>query len=124
MNLIVHNVTELTDEEGLIRKKQDINFVTSTFQQYLGVSVTINNAFHLGKHSDNPRLLKISVNSEVEKASLLWNANKLKNVDHPEETQHIFITPDLAPKEQQINGTFSKQIIRSLENTAWGLCIF
>ena len=68
---IVHNVTESTDEEGLNRKKHDIDFVTSTFQQYLGVSVTINKAFHLGKHSDKPGLLKISLNSESEKASLL-----------------------------------------------------
>ena len=91
MNLIVHNVTEPTDEEDLNRKKHDIDFVTSTFQQYLGVRVTINKAFRLGKHSDKPRLLKISVNSEAEKASLLRNATKLKNVDHPEEIQHIFI---------------------------------
>ena len=110
LNLIVHNVTESTDEEGLNRKKYDIDFVTSTFQQYLEVRVTINKAFRLGKHSDKPRLLKISVNSEAEKASLLRNATKLKNVDHPEEMQLIFITPDLTPKEQQINKKLREEL--------------
>ena len=110
LNLIVHNVTESTDEEGLNRKKHDIDFVTSTFQQYLGVSVAINKAFRLGKHNDKPRLLKISVNSEAEKASLLRNATKLRNADHPKEIQQIFITPDLTPKEQQINKKLREEL--------------
>jgi len=49
LNLIVHNVTEPTNKDGLIRKKHDTDFIASTFQQYLGVSVTINKAFRLGQ---------------------------------------------------------------------------
>ena len=65
LNLIVHNVTDSMNEDGLVRKKHDIDFITSTFQHYLGVSVTINKAFHLGQQNNKPRLLKIPVNSET-----------------------------------------------------------
>jgi len=79
LNLIVHNVTESTNEDGLIRKKHDTDFIISTFQQYLGVSVTINKAFCLGQQNTKLRLLKISVNSETEKALVLCNTTNLKN---------------------------------------------
>ena len=110
LNLIVHNVTESTNEDGLIRKKHDIDYVTSTIQQYLGVNVTINKAFRLGQRNNKPRLLKISVNSEAEKALVLRNAIKLKNVDHPDEIQQLFITPDLTSKEQQANRKLREEL--------------
>ena len=110
LNLIVHNVTESTNEDGLIRKKHDIDYVTSTIQQYLGVNVIINKAFRLGQRNDKPRLLKISVNSEAEKALVLRSTIKLKNVDHPDEIQKLFITPDLTPKEQQANKKLREEL--------------
>lgn len=97
------------------RKKHDINFVTSTFQQYLGVSAMINKAFCLGQCNNKPRLLKISVNSESKKALVLCNATKLKNVDHPEEVQQLLITPDLTPKEQQANKKLIKGGVERVE---------
>ena len=45
LNLIIHNIPESTDGDGLTRKKLDIDFVISAFQQYLGVNATINEAF-------------------------------------------------------------------------------
>ena len=103
LNLIIHNIPESTDGDGLTRKKHDIDFIISAFQQYLGVNATINKAFRLGQRGSKPRLLKISVNTETEKASILQNRIKLKNDVHPEEIQKIFITPDVIPKEQEVN---------------------
>ena len=42
-------------EDGLIRKKHDIDYVTSTFQQCLGVNVTINKPFRLGQQNNQLR---------------------------------------------------------------------
>jgi len=74
------------------------------------VSITINKAFRLGQRNTKPRLLKISANSETEKALVLRNAAKLKNENHPKEVQQMFITPDLTPKEQQANKKLREEL--------------
>jgi len=58
-------------EDGNCRKKDDIDQVSNIFQKNLGVvsgKVTI--AVRLGKRSDKPRLLKVSVDSVISKASI------------------------------------------------------
>ena len=52
----------------------------------------------------------MSVNSEAEKALVLCNAMKLKNVDHPDEIQQLFIAPDLTPKEQQTHKKLREEL--------------
>ena len=47
------------------------------------------------------RLLKITVETEKEKASILCNAFKLRNKELPEHLRKIFITPDVTPKERE-----------------------
>ena len=107
LNLIVHNAPESTADDGPTRKAHDIKFVSTAFQQYLGVSTKIDKAVRLGKHSgeeqEKPRLLKISVSSEMEKALLLRNCIKLRNKSNPEGIKKLFITPDLTPSELEIN---------------------
>ena len=71
LNLIIHNVKESTSEDGPTRKKHDIDTVTSIFEHHLNVSTTITKAFRIGQHKEKPRLLKISVSTESEKATIL-----------------------------------------------------
>jgi len=106
LNLIVHNVQEPSAESGLERKSQDISTVSSMFDKILGVKVKVRNANRIGQRKDNqsrPRLIKISVNSEQDKAVILRNCTKLRNKDNPADIQKVYITPDLTPREQHEN---------------------
>ena len=80
------------------------------FQQYLGVSPTITKTFHLSKHHEKPRLLKITVSTESEKISILRNISKLRNKENPDNIKQIFISPDLTPKEQEVNKALHLQL--------------
>ena len=78
------------------------------FTSYYKLQVTtkVTNAVRLGKKintTDKVRLLKITVESEKEKASILRNAFKLRNRELPEHLGKIFITPDMTPKEREEN---------------------
>ena len=68
MNIILHNVKEATAEDDLTRKQQDIEVVTSLFQQHLGISPSISRAFRLGQKHQKPRFSKITVGFDAEKA--------------------------------------------------------
>ena len=50
---------------------------------------------------DKARLLKIAIETEKEKASLLCKAFKLRNKELPEDLTKIFITPDMTPEERE-----------------------
>jgi len=106
LNLIVHNVPEPSAESGLERKSEDINTVSSIFDKFLGAKVKVKNANRIGRRSDNqsrPRLIKVSVDSEQDKAVILRNCTKLRDKGNPEDIQKVYITPDLTPREQQGN---------------------
>jgi len=70
-NIILHNLQESTAPEGLNRKEVDIRKCTAIFQDHLGTSASITKAICLGKKSDKPRLLKITVSSMQEKSLIL-----------------------------------------------------
>jgi len=76
LNVIVHNIAESNASEGSTRK-EDIGKCKCLFQTYLGMSVTIQNAICLGKRSDKPRLLKVTLNSVQDKVTILKNKFKL-----------------------------------------------
>ena len=99
--MIIHNVSESTKETGLERKAGDIATVNSLLHENLGISPTISNAIRLGKKSDRPQLLKISVALMQEKSAILCNCFKLKNSKNPTAIQKIFETPDLTLLEQK-----------------------
>ena len=104
LNLIVHNLAESSSTEGLQRKLDDTSKVTSILTNTLQVPAKIINAVRLGKKvdtKDKARLLKITVETEKEKASILRNAFKLRNKELPEHLRKIFITPDMTPKERE-----------------------
>lgn len=75
-NVILHNVEESSGDNGQVRKEQDVNKATSIFNEYMGIKPTVVNALRIGKKRDagpdvKPRLLKLTLASEQDKASLL-----------------------------------------------------
>lgn len=91
-----------------VRKEHDINIVDSILKQYLEISTKIEKAIRLGKRTDKPssvkpRLLKITVSSELDKAKILRSCTRLSRHENPPEIQKLFITPDLTPREQEVN---------------------
>ena len=101
LNLIIHNVEESNAVDGATRRKDDISKCSDIFQTYLGVSATINKAFHLGKKSLKAHLLKISLSDIQHKSTILKNKLKLRSSSNPSHICKIFITPDLTPLEQK-----------------------
>ena len=92
----MHNVPESTVDDGPARKDDDNKFISTTFQQYLGVSTKIDKAERLGKSNDEDseksRLLKISVSSEVDKALLLQSClNYVCNKNNPEDIKSCLL---------------------------------
>jgi len=80
----------------------------------LGVKATITNAIRIGKKQDSsgsrPRLVKVTVASDHEKALLLRNCTKLRDKNNPEEVKKIYVTPDLTPKEQKQGKALRSQL--------------
>ena len=101
LNLVLHNVPESTKQSGPERKADDISKVEKLLHDHLGINPTISNAIRLGKKSDRPRLLKISVATIQEKSTILRNCYKLRNNSNPESVKTIFATSDLTPLEQK-----------------------
>ena len=99
-----------SSEDGKARKAHDIYKCKDLFQTYLGTTVTIDKAFRLGKRSSKPRLLKLSLNSDQEKASILKNKLKLRSSNNPQNVRNVFITPDFTPLEQRKNKVLRQQL--------------
>jgi len=57
LNVIIHNLEESSVPDRPSRKQDDIKKCMSCLQTHLQVSVTITNAFRLGKKSTKPHLL-------------------------------------------------------------------
>ena len=68
------------------------------------------NAVRLGKKGDKSRLLKITVDSELSKASILRNCTKLRGSDVPKSLEKVFVTPDLTAKEREHNKSLRNQL--------------
>ena len=111
LNIMIHKLEESTADDGQSRKQDDIKKCVSLFQNYLGAKVAITNAFRLGKKSNRPRLLKLTLSSMEEKALILRNKSKLRSTSHPEDVRNVFITPDFTPIEQKRNKALREQLI-------------
>jgi len=64
---------------SLTRKNHDINFVNKLCQSQFNTKVSVTKAFHLGKKGAKPRLLKISLSSDAEKAKIMKSCMKLRD---------------------------------------------
>ena len=75
LNLIMHNIAESEAEAPDFHKQEDTKQVTDIFSKQLNVQVSISNIVRLGKKGGGPkpRLLRVTVNSESEKAAILQN---------------------------------------------------
>ena len=110
LNLILHGVPESNSEDIQTRKDHDSTLVQEIFDQHLGISATIANPIRLGQKSVKPRLLRISVSSDHEKANILQNCTKLRGKDVPDPFCKVYICPDLIPKEQENNKELREQL--------------
>ena len=111
LNLVLHNIEESSSSDGSERKSEDIKKVTSIFEKYLEVSVSVTKAFRIGKRGTKPRLLKISVSSLDDKILVLRNKMKLRNSGNPEYVRKVFVTPDLTPTEQKKSKALRAQLV-------------
>ena len=92
LNLIVHNLEESQESDPHKRKDFDIKETKEIFHKYLGVQVNITKASRIGKKDENTnksRLLKVTVNSSLEKSQVLRNCTKLRNKDNPKESSIV-----------------------------------
>ena len=112
LNLIVHNLSESSKESGDDRKQEDIAVTTKLLDKYMEIPAKVVKAFRIGQRKDKPRLLKITVSTEQEKAEILWNCTKLRNSNNPNDVKKIFIAPDLTPLEQTANRKLREELKR------------
>ena len=110
LNIIIYNIPESASEDGNTRKKHDTDLVTDICQQHLNTKVSINKCFRIGKKGAKPRLLKISLGTELEKAIILCNCTKLRDPKLSPVLHKVFITPDLTPKERESNKNLRAQL--------------
>ena len=101
LNIIIHNLPESTVEEAQARKQDDLKNINSLLTKYVDVSASVSNAVRLGKRTETPRLLKVTLSSKEQKSAILRNRLKLRNKANPPSILKVFITSDLTPLEQQ-----------------------
>ena len=107
---------ECDDSDSSIRKSHDISKISSIVNKYFGVPTTITQAIRIGKKREKARLLKITFSSTQEKAAVLRSCTKLRKSNVPEDVRKIYITPDLTPKEQELNKTLRTQLPEKNKN--------
>ena len=94
---------ESADVDSSVRKEHNISLVDSILQQYLGISTKIEKAMHTSWQActdkfsmDKPRLLKITVSSEHDKAKILRTCTRLSHREIPQEIQKL-LSPPISP---------------------------
>lgn len=110
LNLILHGVPESSSEDIQTKKEHDSNLVQEILNQHLRVSATIANPIRLGQKNLKPRLLRISVSSDREKAIILRNCTKLRGKNVPDPFCGVYICPDLTFKERENNKKLREQL--------------
>ena len=112
LNLIIQNIPESEAEAPDICKQEDIKQITDVFSKQLKVEPIISSIIRLGRKggSPKPRLLRVTVNSESVKASILQNTKRLRLSDTPANYRKVFIPPDLTPREHEANKELCAQL--------------
>ena len=111
LNLIVHNMTESSSDQPQSRKEQDIASIRDILHSQLEVQPRISNAIRLGKRGGpKPSLLKVTVESEEEKAAILRNVKRLRLSSTPDHLKRMFITPDLTLREREVNKALRSEL--------------
>ena len=99
----VHHTPESNQAESCNRKREDMDNLTVLFNKYVGVKSFVTNAIRIGKKTDRPRLIKVTLSSKEEKINILRSRRNLRNKVYSTHINKVFITPDLTPLQQRRN---------------------
>ena len=113
LNLIIHNIPKSEAEAPDIRKEEDTKQIIDVFRKQPKVEANISSIVRLGKKGGGPKprlLIRVTVNSESEKAAILQNTKRLWLSDTPANYRKVFITPDLTPREREANKELRAQL--------------
>ena len=98
-NLVIHGFAESTSDDTEERKKFDDELVKS-FIRDIGTEVAHKSVFRLGKRdTDKVRPLKISMNNEMDKETIMSN---LKNLKDQEKYARVSVTDDHTINERKL----------------------
>ena len=103
LNLILHNIPESTNSISDVRKQDDTDTAAAIFNQHLGIPTSVTNATRLGKKGPKPKILRVTVSSERDKAIILRNCMKVRSITEADYLKNFFITPDMTPMEREQN---------------------
>jgi len=94
LNIILHNIPESDTDNVEVRKDHDTDTVKAIINQHSSIPASVLNVTRLGRKQSKPRLLRIMVASEQDKANILRNCVKIHNVKDPAYLGKVFITFD------------------------------
>ena len=115
-NLIIRNLPEPKAQSTSERASQDINLFKEIVYKELKINtsdIEILKATRLGKLSDKPRLLRISVSNEQSKAGILRAASKLKS---SKKWSSLYFSADLTQREREANRQLRAELKCRKEN--------
>ena len=115
-NLIIRNLLEPKAQSTSERASQDINLFKEIVYKELKINtsdIEILKATRLGKLSDKPRLLRISVSNEQSKAGILRAASKLKS---SKKWSSLYFSADLTQRERETNRQLQAELKCHKEN--------
>ena len=103
-NVIVHGVSESGAEEAEERVSDDLAVLAAMFQEVKVDGIQVDSVVRLGKKASdpiqNPRPMKLVLNSEENKINLLKNAKNLREKQEGGWSK-VFIHQDLTPKQRE-----------------------
>ena len=102
--MIIHNVPESSLTEANARKKEDIQNLTTLFNQYIA---SVTNAIRIVKHGNKPRLIS---RYRYRLQKVLHNRFNFRNKDHPSQITKAAITPDLILKLYKFHYKLHQQL--------------
>ena len=110
LNLIIYGLPETSTPTGSACHSADLNSIQELVRSEFNItSLETTKCFRLGKQSNKPRPLLISLTDNsirrqiLRNAKTLWNSNSHKNV---------FISPDLTPQERATNKQLRTELQR------------
>lgn len=109
MNLIVQGIEESQSEIAALRKKHDEDKLAEIMKAIkLEEQPTPTNITRLGsKRDDKPRPMRVTVSTFTEKRAILGNAKLLREST---DFSKAYISPDLTPKEREINSKLVQEL--------------
>ena len=102
-----------------VRKQDDTDSAAAIFNQHLGIPTSVSNATRLGRKGTKPRILRVTVATERDKAIILWNSTKVRSVTGVEYLKNLFITPDMTPSKREQNKALRSRLKGMNQSGNW-----